>query len=159
AVPEQASPEQIDSRRRRADEALRQINSGVDFAQIAAAYSDAPDALKGGDLGWRAPARLPTVFAEPVRTLKGGEVSGVPRPAACSHIAKVEEKRNRNQPTVVEQTHVRHILVKVNEITSESEGKARIDRLRDRLEGGAKFEDLAKLNSEDASSSRGGDLG
>ena len=61
--------------------------------------------------------------------------------------------------TVVEQTHARHILIKVNEITSESEGKSKIDRIKDRLDTGAKFEDQARLNSEDASASKGGDLG
>ena len=67
--------------------------------------------------------------------------------------------RGRDVPTVVEQTHVRHILVRVNENTSEQEGKSRIDRVRDRIETGAKFADQARLNSEDASSAKGGDLG
>lgn len=158
-VPEQASPEQIDAKRRRAEDALKQIGSGTDFSQVAAGFSDAPDALKGGDLGWRAPARLPTVFAEPVRNMKPGEVSGVLRSPAGFHIVKLEELRSRNQPTVVEQTHARHILIKVNEITSESEAKIKIDRAKDRIDGGAKFEDQARLTSEDASSSKGGDLG
>ena len=158
-VPEQSSPEQIGAKRRRAEEALKQIRSGTDFSQVAAGFSDAPDALKGGDLGWRAPARLPTVFAEPVRSMKPGDVSGILRSSAGFHIVKLEEIRSRNQPTVVEQTHARHILIKVNEITSESEGKIKIDRVKDRLDGGAKFEDQARLSSEDASASKGGDLG
>ena len=158
-VPEQASPEQIEARRRRADDALRQIRSGADFAQVAAGYSDAQDALQGGNLGWRAPARLPTVFVDPVRGLKPGEVSGLLRSAAGFHIVKLLETRSQNAPTVVEQTKVRHILIKVNEVTSEAEGKLRIDRIRERIESGAKFEDQAKLNSEDASAVKGGDLG
>ncbi len=158
-VPEQASPEQIDVRRRRAEEALKQIQGGTDFAQVAAGFSDAPDALKGGDLGWRAPARLPTVFSEPVRSMKPGEVSPVLRSPTGFHIVKVEEIRSRNEPTVVEQTRARHILVKVNEVTSESDGKIKIERIKDRLDSGANFEEQAKLNSEDASASKGGDLG
>ena len=158
-VPEQSSPEQIEAKRRRADDALKQVRSGTDFSQVAAGFSDAPDALKGGDLGWRSPARLPTVFAEPVRNMKPGEVSGILRSPAGFHIVKVEEVRSRNQPTVVEQTHARHILIKVNEITSESEAKLRIDRVKDRIDSGAKFDEQARLNSEDASSSKGGDLG
>jgi peptidyl-prolyl cis-trans isomerase SurA len=158
-VPELASPEQIDAKRRRAEEALKQIKAGADFAQVAAGYSDASDALKGGDLGWRAPARLPTVFAETVRTMKPGEVSGVLRSPTGFHIVKLVDQRSRNQPTVVEQTHARHILIKVNEITSENEAKIKIERIKDRLDSGAKFEDQAKLNSEDASASKGGDLG
>jgi peptidyl-prolyl cis-trans isomerase SurA len=158
-VPEQASPDQIDFRRRRAQEALQQIKSGGDFAQVAASFSDAPDALKGGDLGWRAPARLPTVFVESVRAMKPGDVSGVLRSPSGFHIVKLLDVRSRNQPTVVEQTHARHILIKVNEITSESEAKIKIDRIKDRIDGGAKFEEQARLSSEDGSSSKGGDLG
>jgi peptidyl-prolyl cis-trans isomerase SurA len=158
-VPEQASTEQIDARRRRADEALRNIKTGGDFAQVAAAFSDAADALQGGNLGWRPGARLPTVFAETVRKMKVGDVSPVLRSSAGFHIVKLLDKRSRDEPAVVDQTHARHILVRVNEITSEADAKTKIDRLRDRIEGGAKFEDLAKLNSEDASAAKGGDLG
>ena len=124
-VPEQASPDQIDAKRRRAEEALKQVKDGTDFAQVAAGFSDAPDALQGGALGWRTPARLPTVFAEPVRQMKPGDVSPVLRSASGFHIVKLPETRSRNAPTVVEQTHVRHILIKVNEIVSEAEGKAK----------------------------------
>jgi len=158
-VPEQASPEQIEAKLRRADEALRLIRSGTDFAQVAAGFSDAPDALQGGNLGWRAPARLPTVFAEPVRGMNLGEVSGVLRSASGFHIVKLLEKRSRNTPTVVEQTRARHILIKVSEVTSESEAKIKIERIKERIDLGAKFEEQAKLNSEDGSAVKGGDLG
>ena len=158
-VPEQASSDQIENRRRRAEEALRSINSGADFAQVAAAFSDATDALQGGSLGWRSGARLPTVFADAVRDMKPGTVSGVLRSAAGFHVVKLLEKRSHDDATVVDQTHARHILVRVNELTSEADAKAKIDRLRDRLESGANFADLAKLNSEDASAAKGGDLG
>jgi peptidyl-prolyl cis-trans isomerase SurA len=158
-VPEQASPDQIEVRQRRAQTALQQIRSGGDFGQVAAGFSDAPDALQGGNLGWRAPARLPTVFADLVRGMKPGDVSGVLRSATGFHIVKLLETRSRNAPTVIEQTRLRHILVKVNETTSNDEAKAKIDRIRERIELGAKFEDQAKSNSEDASAAKGGDLG
>ena len=126
---------------------------------MAASFSDAPDATSGGSLGWRTPARLPSVFAEPAQKMKPGEVSSVLRSPAGFHIFKVAELRSRDQPTVVDQSHARHILVKVNESTSETEGKIKIERLRERIAGGAKFEDLARVNSEDATSAKGGDLG
>jgi len=88
-----------------------------------------------------------------------GQISAITRSAAGFHIVKLLEKRSRNEPTVVDQTHARHILVRVNEVTSEADAKTKIDRLKDRLESGAKFVDLAKLNSEDPSSAKGGDLG
>ena len=158
-VPEQASPDQIDVRQRRAETALAQVRSGTDFSQVAAGFSDAPDALQGGSLGWRTPARLPTVFADPVRRMKPGDVSPVLRSASGFHIVKLLETRSRNAPTVIEQTHLRHILVKVNETTSNDEAKIKIERIRERIEQGAKFEDQAKANSEDASAAKGGDLG
>ena len=158
-VPEQASTDQIDVRQRRAETALQQVRSGTDFAQVAAGFSDAPDALQGGTLGWRTPARLPTVFADPVRKMKPGDVSAVLRSASGFHIVKLLETRSRNSPTVLEQTRLRHILIKVNETTSNDEAKIKLDRIRDRIEQGAKFEDQAKANSEDASAPKGGDLG
>ena len=158
-VPEQASADQIENRRQRAEEALRSIRSGADFAQIAASFSDANDALQGGNLGWRSGARLPTVFADTVREQKVGTVSGVLRSAAGFHIVKLLEKRNHDDATLVDQTHARHILVRDNELTSEAEAKAKIERMKDRLDSGANFADLAKLNSEDASAAKGGDLG
>ena len=159
SVPEQASPAEIEARQQRAAEALAALKSGTDFAQVAASFSDAPDALSGGSLGWRTPARLPSVFADYVRKMKPGETSPVLRSPGGFHIVKVENVRGRNQPTVVDQTHARHILIKVNEVTSDAEAKAKIERLRERIVGGAKFEDLARVNSEDATSAKGGDLG
>jgi peptidyl-prolyl cis-trans isomerase SurA len=87
-------------------------------------------------------------------------VSPVLRSAAGFHIVKLLDRRSKDEPAVVDQTHARHILVRVNETTSEADARAKIDRLKDRLDAGTtKFEDLAKLNSEDATSAKGGDLG
>jgi peptidyl-prolyl cis-trans isomerase SurA len=158
-VPEQASADQIEAKRRRAEEALRAVKSGGDFGQVAAGFSDASDALRGGNLGWRAGARLPTVFAEQVRKMKPGEVSPVLRSASGFHIVKLIDKRGKNDTLVVDQTHARHILIRVNELNSEADAKTKIDRLKDRLDSGAKFDELARLNSEDGSASKGGDLG
>ena len=158
-VPEQSSPEQLEQRRRRAEDALAQIRAGTEFQQVAASMSDAPDALQGGSLGWRTAARLPSVFAEVVRGMKQGDVSGVLRSPAGFHIVKLVDQRDRNAPVVVDQAKVRHILIRVNETVSESDAKARIDRVKDRIDTGAKFEDMARINSEDPSSARGGDLG
>ena len=159
SLPEQASADQIEARRRRAAEALGQIKNGKEFAEVAASYSDAPDATSGGSLGWRSPARLPSIFVDTAVKMNTGDVSDVLRSPAGFHIFKMVDLRNRDQPTVVDQSHVRHILIKVNEATSEAEGKVKIERLRERIIGGAKFEELARVNSEDATSARGGDLG
>ena len=159
SVPEQASPAQIDTRKQRAEDALAQVKSGKEFREVAAAFSDAPDGIQGGGLGWRTPARLPTIFVETVKSMKAGDVSTVLRSPAGFHVVKLDDMRNRNAATVVEQTHAKHILIKVNEITSESDAKAKIERIKDRIDAGAKFEDQARANSEDASAGKGGDLG
>jgi peptidyl-prolyl cis-trans isomerase SurA len=158
-VPEQATPDQIEARRRRAEEALTQVKSGKEFREVAAAYSDAQDAISGGDLGWRTSARLPTVFLTLLKDMQKGDVSPVMRSPGGFHIVKLNDVRNRNAPAVVDQTRVRHILVRVNEVTSESEARAKTERIKERIETGATFADQARLNSEDATSAKGGDLG
>jgi peptidyl-prolyl cis-trans isomerase SurA len=158
-VPEQASPEQIGAKQARAEEALRQIRAGADFAQVAAGYSDAGDALKGGELGWRPAGRIPSVFAEAVTELKSGDTSKVLRSANGFHILKLLEKRGKDSQTFVDQTRVRHILLRVSETVSEAEAKTKLERLRGRVVAGEDFAELAKLNSEDPSSAKGGEVG
>jgi peptidyl-prolyl cis-trans isomerase SurA len=158
-VPENASPEQVQERLARAEQALAQLKSGTDFRQIAATYSEAPDALQGGGMGWRELSKLPTLFAEALEKMKPSELSSVLRSPNGFHIVRLNERRGGQQPAVVEQTNARHILIKVSEIVSESESRARLTTLKERLDNKADFAQLARANSEDTSASRGGDLG
>lgn len=158
-VPEQASPEQIQSKRLVAEKAVEQIRGGADFRQISAGMSDAQNALEGGPLGWRPAARLPQIFLDAAKVLKVGEVSPVLRSANGFHILKLLDKRGNETPVIVQQTHARHILVRLNEVVSEADAKQRLLNLKERIDNGADFVELARLQSEDASSSRGGDLG
>ena len=158
-VPAQASAEQIEARRRRAVIALSELRKGADFAQIAATYSDAPDALQGGNLGWRASGRLPALFLETIERLQPGEVSDVVRSPNGFHILKLLEKRGKAAAAGVQQTHVRHILLRAREGLSEAEARERLQRLRTRIVGGEDFAELAKVHSEDGSAPKGGDLG
>jgi len=158
-VPEQASPEQLEARRARAEEALKRLKDGADFAQLAAAYSDAPDALQGGVTGWRSQERLPELFVEALAKLKAGEVSNVLRSPAGFHVLKLVEMRGAGAPLLVEQAHVRHILVRTNELVSEDDARRKLSNLRERIVNGVNFAELARLNSDDSSASRGGDLG
>ncbi|MSQ60224.1 MAG: molecular chaperone SurA, partial [Betaproteobacteria bacterium] len=91
AVPEQAEEEEVKRRKARAEEALAQLNKGLDFAQVAAVYSDAPDALQGGAMGWRSPARLPSLFVEALRKLRLGETAVPFRSPAGFHILKLTD--------------------------------------------------------------------
>jgi peptidyl-prolyl cis-trans isomerase SurA len=157
-VPEQASAEKIQAARARAEQALSQLKSGTDFAQVAAGSSDAKDALKGGDLGWLPGDRIPPLFANELQNLKPGQTTAVLRSPSGFHILKLLEKRSGNAPVVIAQTHARHILIKTSEIVSESEAKSRLMEIKQRIEGGADFAAQAKRYSQDGSAQQGGDL-
>ena len=157
---------QIAQRSKRAEEAMQQIRSGGNFASIAAAYSDASDALTGGDMGWRAQDRLPSLYVEAVANLNPGQVSAILKSANGFHIVKLINKRaaaSAPQDTAaapVQQTHVRHILIKVTPTVTAAEARRKLLDLKERLDhNAAKFEDLAKQYSNDLSASKGGDLG
>jgi peptidyl-prolyl cis-trans isomerase SurA len=158
-VPENARPEQIQARRARAEQALQEVRTGADFRQVAATYSDAPDALQGGLLGWRDSERLPTLFVDALRPLAAGQVAPVVRSPNGFHILKLNDRRGLSSQVIVRQTRARHILIKTNELVPEAEARRRLESLRERLENKADFAELARLYSEDASGAKGGDLG
>lgn len=157
-VPEQASAEKIQAARERAEQALSQLKSGKDFAQVAAGSSDAKDALKGGDLGWLPGDRIPPLFANELQNLKPGQTTAVLRSPSGFHILKLVEKRSANAPVVITQTHARHVLIKTSEIVPEAEAKKQIMEIKQRIEGGADFAEQAKRYSQDGSAQQGGDL-
>jgi len=158
-LPDQASPEQLDQARKKAEKARAELAAGADFAKVAAGYSDAPDALQGGAMGWRAEDRLPEIFAGAVKGMKVGETSAVLRSPGGFHLIKLVERRGADEGAPVEQTHARHILIRTNEVVSEADARRRLADLRERIvTGGADFAELARLHSADGSASRGGDL-
>jgi len=163
-LPEGASAEQIEQQRMRAEEIERQLQAGADFGRLAAAYSDAPDAMSGGSLGWRTPDRLPQLFVDAVKALKPGGFTPVLRSPAGFHVLELVERRSASAPAAagqpVVQTHARHILIRPNEVTSEDEAIRRLREIRQRIEAGAgDFAELARQYSVDGSAGRGGDLG
>jgi peptidyl-prolyl cis-trans isomerase SurA len=160
-LPEQASPDSILAARARAEKVIAESNAGADFAKLAASYSDAADALAGGQMGWRAHDRLPELFSTALKDMKPGGVSQVLRSPAGFHVLKLVERRGgatASAGTPVRQTHARHILIKTSEVVSESDAIRRLTDLRDRIANGTDFAEMAKLNSADGSASKGGDL-
>jgi peptidyl-prolyl cis-trans isomerase SurA len=157
-VPEQASADKIQTYRNRAEQALAKLRAGESFAQVAAGYSDAQDALKGGELGWRPADRLPSLFSDPLQKMKPGEVSEVLRSPSGFHIIKLLDRRSKDTPVVITQTHARHILIKTSELVSENEAKIRLQEIKQRIDKGANFAEQARLYSEDGSAPQGGDL-
>lgn len=158
-VPEQASAENIQAARDRAEHALKELKAGADFAQVAAGYSDADDALKGGELGWRKSDRIPPLFMNELQTLEPGKVTSVLRSPSGFHILKLVEKRSgAEESVVITQTHARHILIKTSELISESDPKQRLMEIKNRIDAGADFAEQAKRFSQDGSAQSGGDL-
>ena len=158
-VPEGASPERIRQARERADQALGEIKGGAPFGRVAASYSDAPDALQGGVLGWRSQDRLPELFSEVLLKMQPGQVSEPLRSPAGFHILELVDRRGAGVEAPVRQTRLRHILIRTNEAISESEARRKLMDLRDRLvNGNADFAELARTYSDDGTAARGGEL-
>ena len=150
--------------RRTAEDLLDRAKKGEDFGKLAAAYSKAPDALEGGDLGWRDSTRLPSVFWQAIKNhLKPGYIAEVETDGAL-HILKLAEQRNGVEAKLagapVEQTHVRHILMFVSDLMPEDQVIRRLSDIKAKIEKGeGDFATYARLNSADPSATRGGDLG
>ena len=159
-VPEQATPERIEAARARGEKVIAEARAGVDFGQLAASYSDSPDAMQGGVLGWRAHDRLPEIFSGALSRLQPGQVSELLRSPAGFHVLKLNALRGvvaSDQPVL--QTRLRHILIRPSETLSESDARRRLADLRARIvEGSADFAELARVHSQDATAARGGEL-
>ena len=166
-VSENATPDQIEKQKAKADDLFRQAGSGADFAQLAATFSEGPEALQGGDLGFRSQDRLPQLFVDAIAPLNVGQVAAPIRSGNGFHILKLVAKRGAGSGVqtagampAVEQTHARHILIKVNEVVTAEQAKSRLEDIRNRIVNKtASFDDMARAYSNDASASRGGDLG
>jgi len=159
-VPEQADAAQLARLRQRAEEALGQIRAGRDFGQVAAIFSEAPDAMNSGLLEPRPISRLPRLYAEAIASLRPGEVSGVLRSPAGFHIVKLigrDAAAIDHRP--IRQTRARHILIRSGELVSSEEARRKLVGIRERLEHGGDFAQLARLHSGDLTAAKGGDLG
>jgi peptidyl-prolyl cis-trans isomerase SurA len=160
AVPQAATPNELDAAAKHADEVFQRAKGGEDFAKLAVAYSNSQDALDGGALNWRKGTELPTFLTDVVMKLKPGEVAEPLRTPTGFHIVKLNEMRGGNQQVMVNQIHVRHILMKTNELADDATVRQKLTDLRARVLKGEDFAGLAKTTSEDpGSAADGGDLG
>jgi peptidyl-prolyl cis-trans isomerase SurA len=161
AVPQAASPEQLETAEKKAQDVYRRAKSGEEFSKLAVAYSNSQTALDGGALGWRKGSELPTFLADVVAKLKAGDVSEPMRAPTGFHIVKLNELRSADKQVIVDQIHARHILMRTNELQDDATVKTKLTSARDRIvSGNESFEVLAKAISEDpGSASEGGDLG
>ena len=159
ATPDNATPAQVQSAEHLADDLSGQLHQGADFQALAIANSKGQNALEGGDLGWRKDDQLPSLFAEQAITMTPGQTSEPIRSPAGFHIIKLMDTRG-NEKVVQSQVHVRHILIKPNEIRSNLESQMQAKKLYQRVQAGEAFSELAKAYSDDtASALNGGDMG
>lgn len=158
SVPENSTREQRDLSRKKIEKALNTIKSGVAFSQVAASYSDAPDALQGGNLGWRPAARLPVIFVEAVQKMHPGDTSNILETSNGFHLIQLLDVRGGATAKKITQYHVRQILIKINP-GEEAQAKNKVYGIYDRLKAGEDFAKVASLSSEDDSRNNGGDIG
>lgn len=159
SVPEAASSGVIQKAQEKASQVISQLRNGADFRQTAIANSDSDNALSGGDLGWRTIANIPTLFVDVVSKMKVDEIAEAIRSPSGFHIIKLLGVKGLDKH-IVTKTHVRHILVKTNELLNDAEARKRLGQLRDRIIDGDDFASLARSNSDDKGSAlKGGDLG
>ena len=158
-MPANASQQDVETARTRINEIHDRLEAGEDFARLAVATSHAQTALEGGSLGWRKGAQLPTLFADVVVRMKAGEFSEPLQSSGGFQIVKLNEMRGAER-TMVDQLHVRHILLRPNEILDEAAVQQKLIGIRAQILGGDDFATVAEAVSEDnASASEGGDLG
>ena len=163
SLPDGATAEQITAGQGKIDGIKALIDKGeLDFSAAAVRYSDSPNALEGGDLGWRSLDEIPTAFVEMLKGMSPGQSVGPLRGPSGFQLLKLVEVRDATQAEKrsVTEYNARHILVRITETQDTAAAKAKIDTLRARIAGGADFVAVAKESTEDANSrDDGGDLG
>lgn len=165
-VPEGTSDAQKAELKAKADGLLKQAQGGADFTRLAQSSSDAPEAAKGGSLGFREIGRLPAAFANAVVDLAPGSVAPeVIESANGFHVLKLVGRRNASAASKdqasekIQQTEVRHILIRTGPNMPEAEARRQLAALRDRITHGEDFGEIAKRFSQDGSAPKGGDMG
>jgi peptidyl-prolyl cis-trans isomerase SurA len=159
STPQAASPEDVQRAKEKADALFTELQKGKNFKEASVASSDSDKALTGGDLGWRKAGQLPTLFADLVPKMKEGELQGPIRSPSGFHIVKLLGVRGGGAEHITK-THVRHILIKPTEVLPDEEARRKIESLRERIQAGDDFANLARGHSDDKGSAiKGGDLG
>jgi peptidyl-prolyl cis-trans isomerase SurA len=160
AVPQAATPDELEAAEKKAQEVYDKAASGEDFGRLAVQYSNAQTALEGGSLGDRKGSELPTFLGEAIATMKAGDITKPLRTPSGYHIVRLNEIKGTTQ-AIVNQVHARHILIKTHELQDDATVEQKLASIRDRiLNKGENFSAVASVVSEDpGSAAQGGDLG
>ncbi|MBS0612867.1 MAG: peptidylprolyl isomerase [Proteobacteria bacterium] len=160
SLPAAATPQQIAEITKKAESLSARARAGEDFGQLAIANSNGQTALDGGSLGWRKGAQMPQFILDLITKMKPGEISDPVRTPSGFHIVKLNERRGGEAQVIVNQIHVRHILMKPNELDDDETVRQKLAKIRDRVLKGEDFAGIASTTSEDPGSAPdGGDLG
>jgi peptidyl-prolyl cis-trans isomerase SurA len=160
SLPSAATPQQLEEITHKAQDIAARAAKGEDFAQLAIANSNSQTALDGGQLGWRKGAQLPEFILDLVGKMKPGDVSEPVRTPSGFHIVKLNERRGGETAVIINQIHVRHILMKPNELDDDETVRQKLSKLRERILKGEDFAGIASTTSQDPGSAPdGGDLG
>ncbi|MCK9537880.1 peptidylprolyl isomerase [Dokdonella sp.] len=158
-VPDGATPGEIDAVHAKAEEIKQQIDAGMDFAAAAIRYSNADNALQGGDLGWRNTTELPPAMVEIAQDMQDGQTSAPVRGPNGFYLIKRIGQREQGAHLITEYK-ARHILIKVSELVPSSQAHAEASAIRKRIEAGEDFAKAARESSQDeATAQLGGELG
>jgi len=160
SIPGGASAADIQTAQNKAEQALAAIKGGMPFKAAAIRFSDAPDALDGGDLGWRRLDEVPPAFVDTINGLKPGEVSGILHGPTGFHILQLIDQRAQSKQMVTE-FHARQILIRPSELLSQTQAEQKAQDIYNRVVN--KHEDFAKLakqySNDDTTANNGGDMG
>jgi peptidyl-prolyl cis-trans isomerase SurA len=160
SLPTAATPQQIEEITKKAADLTARARKGEDFGQLAIANSNGQTALDGGQLGWRKGSQMPQFILDLVTKMKPGDISDPVRTPSGFHIVKLNERRGGEAQVIVNQIHLRHILMKPNELDDDETVRQKLAKIRDRILKGEDFAGIASTTSEDPGSAPdGGDLG
>jgi peptidyl-prolyl cis-trans isomerase SurA len=160
-LPEGADAKQIAAAQAKADQIEGDLKAGKSFASLAVSNSSAPEALDGGDLGWRRVDELPPAVQQIVNSLQEGQATQPLRDASGFTILKLEGKREPGDKQIVTEFHALHLMIKPSAVLTAQGAKDKIDKLYNEIVNQhADFATLAKQNSDDPTTANaGGDMG
>jgi peptidyl-prolyl cis-trans isomerase SurA len=157
-VPESPSQAQVQEAQQQAVEVRdRIVNQDLDFATAALTYSQSPNALEGGEVGWRSINALSPEVAEAIQSAGVGGVT-VPLRSPVGFLILAVRDRREQQEVIVREYQARHLLIRPNELITPAEAEAQIRDLHAQLEDGADFAELAREHSMDESSANIGGM-
>src|SRR6056297_2435874 len=143
-----ATPADLREAEQRINEIRQQVIDGMDFAEAAVNFSDSPDALDGGEVGWRNLNTMPRQLADRIRDLETGEISEPMLASGSLMLIKVNERRPRGE-VIIDEFQARHIMVQPSELISADDARRLIENLHTQIQEGAEFSALAREFSDD----------